>query len=171
MPSLREASDSTRLFVAHVLCSSCSCVHSSFSFCATAWAPSSSLKTLRARCCDVITASAHAMANARSRTFRRAISVLLRDPQHCASGAWVSPHFRFRGADGTADRGELRRGQVLRAHGHAARQAVGGGALAGEVLHDSILERVEAHHRPPGRRSAEGSGLPAPPLPPLKRLI
>ena len=64
MPSLRAATDSMRLFVAHVLCSSWSCVHSSFSFCAAACAPSSSLKTRRARCCEVITASAHATANA-----------------------------------------------------------------------------------------------------------
>src|SRR4029079_12330788 len=73
MPSEPEASASIRWCVAHVLCSSVSCVHSSASFFAAACSFSSSLKRLRAWCCEVMTPSAQATTRTRSTRLRRII--------------------------------------------------------------------------------------------------
>ena len=71
MPRWREATASMRLFVAHVPCSSCSCVNSSSRRLAAACSASRSMKSLRAWCCDVTTASAQATRRTRKSAFKR----------------------------------------------------------------------------------------------------
>jgi hypothetical protein len=54
-------------------------------------------------------------------------------------------------ADGT----QLGLGQVRRPHRNALRKPVGGRSIADEILHDAVLERVEAHDREPPSRLEE----------------
>src|SRR6185312_9523669 len=71
---LFAAMASTRLLVAHVPCSSVSCVNSSSSLRWADCSASRSTKTLRARCWEVITPMAQSMASRRSTPATRPIS-------------------------------------------------------------------------------------------------
>src|SRR3989338_532107 len=143
---------STRAGAAQVLCSNCSCPHSTSICCACSFSCCNRMYSLRALCWDVTTLSAHITTASSSSTFSAlplGNIAALRHPHHRAACARISLQLCLTGAHRLADQLQPAARHLAGAYRHIARQFVAFSHITHEVLHDAVLQRMETDYHQP----------------------